>query len=115
MIPKAGCHSLIVEDTDEENELLEDLYNEKKALDAEVAEKKKGDHVTEEPQIQRTKAEKKATRVRGGKRKTMAILRSTLKASGIIQRGGRPASWHPTSSSSKREKEDDASEWQELD
>ena len=115
VIPKAGCNTFIVENSDEENELLEDLYNEKKALDAEIAEKKKDDRVTEEPTIQRTRAEKKATRVRGGKRKTMAILRSTLKASGIIQRGGRPSSWHRTSSSSKRGEEEDASEWQELD
>ena len=85
---------LYVADTSEEEEVLQELYKEKKKLrDVQIAhDVMQRRHDVEKPKAERTREEKQASRVRGGRKKTIAILRATLKKSGILQRGTRPAS-----------------------
>ena len=91
---------LYVADTSEEEEVLQELYEEKKKLrDVQIAhDVMQRRHDDEKPKVERTREEKQANRVRGGKKKTIAILRATLKKSGILQRGTRPASCKSSSS-----------------
>ena len=91
---------LYVDDTSEENQLLEDLYDEKKKIRAAQLRREQIARASEpeRPKIERTKAEKKATRVRGGKRKTITILRATLQRTGVLRVGSRPSSsWNASS------------------